>query len=93
MMPKFDEDDFERLKNQTLQGIEVNKKEPSFLADQAYAKLLYGTDNSFSYSGSGTTETVNNITLDDVKQLYAATYSPKAASVVAVSDLSKKAFQ
>lgn len=91
MMPKFDEEDFERLKNQTLQIIEVSKKEPSFLADQAYAKLLYGAENSFSYSENGTTETVNNITLDDVKQLYATTYSPKAASVVAVSDLSKKA--
>ena len=90
MMPKFDEDDFERVKNQTLQSIEVGKKEPANVAGLVYSKLLYGDKNSFAYNGNGTTASVNEISLDDVKQRYADTYSAKAGSIVAVSDLSRK---
>jgi len=50
---------------------------------------MYGADNPTAYANSGTEESVENITLDDVKAFYADYYSPKIASVIAVSDLDK----
>ncbi len=91
MEPKFDEADFDRIKANTLQGIRQAKKQPSQTASEVFNKMMYGTDNNFSFSNAGTEETLPNITLDDVKAFYAENYSPKAASIVAVSDLGKSA--
>ena len=88
--PAFTEEDFKRLKDQTLEGIEQSKKQAAATASNVNRYLLYGKNNSFAYPGSGTTETVNNITLDDVKDYYATRYSSKIADVIAVSDLSAK---
>src|SRR5690606_577964 len=87
--PAFAEEDFERLKNQTLQSIEQRKTEASTVADNAFNLLLLGRDNSSAYPRIGLKETVERITLDDVKAFYENAYSPAAASIVAVSDLSE----
>ena len=91
LQPKFDEDDFERVKAQTLQAIRQGKKQPATTAATVYQMLLYGKDNSFSYLNIGTEESVVELTLDDVKGFYADNYSPTIASVVAVSDQTQDA--
>jgi len=87
--PKFDEADFARLKAQTIEGIKQAKKRPGSVATNLFNRKMYGDDNAISWSNLGTIETVNNITLDDVKKFYADNYSASVASVIAVSDLSK----
>ncbi len=85
--PAFAEADFNRLKAQTLQGIEQSKTNASATADVVYDLLLFGRDNNFAYRDLGLTETVSAITLDNVKAFYADNYSASIASIVAVSDL------
>ena len=87
LKPKFDPADFARVKSQTLQLIEHSKKEAAVTANNAYSKLLFGEENAFAYPDIGTEATVAAITLDDVKAFYAEHYSPRIASIVAVSDL------
>jgi zinc protease len=89
LQPKFDPDDFARLKEQTIQGIRQGKTQPATIAAVAYQMLLFGENNSFAYMNAGTEETVSKLTLDDVKAFYAANYSPKISSIVAVSDQPK----
>ncbi|MEO0981773.1 MAG: pitrilysin family protein [Pseudomonadota bacterium] len=84
--PAFAEADFERLKNQTLQSIEQSKTSPSATVGTVYSLLLYGRDNAFAYRDAGLVETVDAITLDDVRAFYNARYSAAVASIVAVSD-------
>jgi zinc protease len=91
LQPKFDEDDFERVKAQTLQAIRQGKTQPATTAATVYQMLLYGKDNSFSYLNIGTEESVVELTLDDIKGFYADNYSPKIASIVAVSDQAQEA--
>ena len=87
--PKFDEDDFDRVKAQTLQGIEAGKKNAATTATNVFRKLIYGSNNAFAWPGSGVADTVAAITLDDVKTYYAAHYTPDAANMIAVGDLSQ----
>jgi len=87
--PAFAAEDFERLKDQTLQGIEQRKDQAAAVADDAFDLLLFGTNNSAAYSGAGRTDTVSRITLDDVRTFYETTYSPVTASIVAVSDIAE----
>jgi len=86
LQPKFDSDDFERVKSQTLQSIEHNKTQAAVTAAAVFQQLLFGKNNSFSYVNIGTAETVSKLTLADVRQFYADYYSPKIASIIAVSD-------
>jgi len=76
-----------------LQGIKANKKEAGITASNLFNKLMYGTDNPTAFANTGTEETVENITLDDVKTFYANHYSPKIASIIAVSDLNESAMK
>lgn len=85
--PAFAEADFERLKAQTLQGIEVSKTEPAVTASNVFTAQLYGTDNAWAHPDEGRTDTVKAITLDDVKAFYADRYGANVASVLVVSDL------
>ena len=86
LQPAFDEQDFERVKAQTLQTIRQSKTRPAATAEEIYQLLLFGADNSFSYLNIGAEETVSALTLDDVKAFYTTHYSPVISSIVAVSD-------
>jgi len=90
MSPKFADEDFQRLKKQQIEGIKFSQKEAAVTATDVFSKLLFGTDNSFAYQNSGTIESVNNLTLDDVTAFYASNYGPKSADITVVSDLSSK---
>jgi zinc protease len=91
LQPKFDEADFARVRDQTLQSIRHGKTQPATTAATVYQMLLFGRDNSFSYLNIGTEESVVGLTLDDIKAFYRANYSPKIASIVAVSDVPRDA--
>ena len=89
MKPSFNDEDFNRLKAQTIEGIKQSKKDAGSLAWDAFYRKLYGDDNPVAWGGSGTLDTVNATTLEDFKDFYAANYSPKIASIIAVSDLNQ----
>ncbi|MBJ6117964.1 insulinase family protein [Pontibacter sp. BT310] len=88
--PKFAQDDFDRLKKQQLEGIANQSTQPTAIANNVYYKLLYGEGHIEAISTSGTAETVNSITLDDVKQFYKASFSPSVSNLVVVGDISEK---
>lgn len=87
--PAFDTADFTRLQAQTLQGIKNAKSQPAATANAVYNKILYGDKNAFAYPDAGTEDTVQNITLEDVKGFYDQNFSAAVTSVIAVSDLSE----
>ncbi len=87
LSPKFAPEDFARVKGRYAQIIEHNKKEAATTANDVYQLLLFGTDNSFAYADVGTKTTIANLTLDDVKAFHAEHYSPRIASIIAVSDM------
>jgi zinc protease len=87
--PRFDPQEFERLKNQTLQSIEQTKKQPAASADVAFQLLLMGDQNPVAYLNLGTADTVAKLTLEDVKGFYGTYYAPSIAKLVVVSDLSQ----
>ena len=88
--PSFDSDDFDRLKNQQMEGIKANLKDPSGIANLVFNRLMYGDEHIYSVPNSGIEETVENITLDDVKNFYKSYYSPSVSELVVVGDVSQK---
>jgi zinc protease len=88
--PRFDQADFERNKKQTIEGIKSSESDPASIASFVYDKLIYGDNHIFSVPSSGLTETVENITLDDVKAFYKNYYSPSVGELVVVGDISSE---
>jgi len=72
LQPAFTEEDFERLKDQTIEALLASRKTPNGLADRAINAVLYGPTHPLSYPQDGLPSTVEAITLDDVKAYYAA---------------------
>lgn len=89
LMPGFKVEDFERVKQQTLQGLKHSQSNPNYLANTGFAKLLYGDKNALGVDASGTVDTVAALTLDDIKAFYQAQYKAGNAQVVAVSSAPK----
>ena len=87
LRPAFKEEDFVRMKERVLQGLQQQAKTPSSLARRARDLILFGEKNRVSLPDEGTLHTVQNITLDDVKAFYAKYYSPSKASIVVVGNL------
>ena len=85
--PKFDVADFERLKKQQIEGLKNAKKNASPMATEIFSKLVFGYDNSFAHSNSGTIATVEKLTIEDVKAFYKANYGPENADVIVVSNI------
>jgi zinc protease len=69
-MPKFDSEDFDLVKKEQLDGITNQLTQATAIANNVYAKLLYGTGFNLSLPANGNAETVSSITLDDVKNYY-----------------------
>ncbi|GAA4880664.1 pitrilysin family protein [Ferrimonas pelagia] len=87
--PAFDPADFNRVKQQQLQGLQQQANDPNWLASAAWARLVFGADNPQGVPAEGLVETVEALTLDDVKAFYAEQFQAGNASIVAVGDLTQ----
>lgn len=88
--PKFTEQSFNRIKQQTLQGLRQQKSRPAVVANNVFAKLNYGSNNILGISEDGTEETVKNITLQDIQNYYNHYMTSVGAKVVVVGDITQQ---
>jgi zinc protease len=88
--PKFNEDDFDRLQKQFIQGQKNAKAQPAAIASQVFAKLNYGPNHIFGISESGTEETIKNISLQDIENYYKNYMTSVDAKVVIVGDIKQE---
>ncbi|WP_236668970.1 M16 family metallopeptidase [Hymenobacter rubidus] len=85
--PRFDAEDFDRVKKQTLELIANQNTQPVTIANKTYNRLLYGPNDVMSIASSGTAATVASLTLDDVKQFYQQNYAPNVSFLTVVGDV------
>jgi zinc protease len=88
--PRWDEKEFARIKDETVELISRQKTDPSTVATNVFNKLIYGNDNILSNSTMGTVESVNSITIEDLKNYYDSNFAPEFASITIAGDVSEK---
>ena len=88
--PSFPDADFKRLQTQQLSGIQNEKKSPQSMVMRVMPTLLYGENHPYAMpmSGSGEENTVNSITLDDIKGFHGRWLRPNNATLVVTGDIS-----
>jgi zinc protease len=86
--PRWDVKEFDLLKQSTISQIRQQEANPNAIAQNQYNLLIYGKDNIRSRNILGTVESVNSITLDDLKAFY-NNLSPSISRMHVVGALDK----
>ena len=86
--PKFTEENFKAEKDKLIENIKSSQSSASAIASRVSSALAYGKDHPF---GQVTTvESVKDITLDDIKNMYRNYFVPKNAYMVVVGDIKSR---
>ena len=75
-----------RTRNNIIQA----EAQPGRVAGLLFNKLLYGTNNILGYNTRGTKESINKITLNDLKTYYENNFSPNITKILIAGNVSKE---
>ncbi len=88
--PRWDEKELARLKKETIEGINRGKANPSYISFNVFNNLVYGDDHIFGTPVPGTLETVDKISIGDLKEYYNSYFSPSVSHAAIVGDISRE---
>ena len=86
--PVFSEEEFDAEKAKLIEGIKSNEKNTPAITSLVSSALTYGTNHP--YGQFETVESVESVTLEDVKNEYAKQFVPERAYLVIVGDIKPK---
>lgn len=84
--PSFPEEEFDRIIQTTKSGLAFQKSDPNTISSNVGNAVLYGKYHS--YGEFTTEESVDAITLDDVRSYYEKFYFPNRTYLIVVGDIS-----
>ncbi|HEX9825799.1 MAG TPA: pitrilysin family protein [Flavobacteriaceae bacterium] len=87
--PRWDEEELKRIKLSTINSIKRNAANPNVVARNVGNKLLYGEKHMFAHPISGTEESVETITMDDLKAFYEKNFSPSVSKFHIVGNINQ----
>jgi predicted Zn-dependent peptidase len=85
LQPALSTDELEKIRKQTLSGIESSKDDADAISGNVVKKLVYGA--SHPYGEMMTTKTVNTVSIADVKTFLNTYWIPNAAYLIFVGDI------
>ncbi|MGL6162028.1 M16 family metallopeptidase [Microbulbifer sp.] len=93
--PAFSEEEIERKRGRWLAGIQQEKTKPIQMALRSLPPLLYGEDHAYGvpFTGSGTEDSIQSLTRDDLVQYHETWLRPDNATLVAVGDITMDALK
>jgi zinc protease len=86
LYPAFAREDFERVKSRTVISLRDDVDSPDSYLQRLQEKVAY-TGHPYANSPRGTAETVNNLTLEDVRKYHAQMMETSRLLLVVVGDL------
>lgn len=90
LQPRWDEEQFGLVKSRMSNNIKRNQASPEYLAGVALNKLVYGDNHILAIPEGGTIESIESISMDDLKEYYHKTISPSVARMHVVGQLNQE---
>ena len=86
--PAFKQDEIDKLRGRWIAGIAQEKANPVQLALRLLPPEIYGTDHAYGvpFTGSGTVESINSLTRQDLVQFHDSWMRPDNATIFVVGD-------
>ena len=85
LQPALSSEELEKIRKQTLSGIESSKDDADAISGNVVKKLVYGATHP--YGEIATTKTVNQVSIEDVKSFLNTYWLPNAAYLIFVGDI------
>lgn len=85
--PSFPETELEKIKKQTLSGLQAQKDNPNAIASLVSQVLVYGKDHP--YGEPTTEETVEKVNIEMIKNYYKTYFKPNISYLAIVGDINK----
>jgi len=80
--PRFDEGEFDRLREERLADILQSRSEPGRLAEEWFLHAVYADDSPYARLSAGTPETVEPLTVEQAQTHHARHWRPDRAHLV-----------
>ena len=88
LSPNFTQEEFDKEKEKLIEGLKTQEKSVAVVAGRVENVLVYGKNNpSGEYLSE---ETINNVSLSDIKANYASYFVPENAYLVIIGDVKFK---
>ena len=84
---RFPETEVKRVRTEQLGEIEQRKSDPRSLASDQAIRFMYGAEATYGRSALGNVETVQRLTVGDVRSFYHDRYAPGTAALILVGAL------
>jgi len=85
--PAFSNDELNKIKKETISGLQANKEDADAIAGNVRSALRYGKDHP--YGELITEETVSRIDLEACKKYYSSYFKPNVAYLAIVGDINR----
>ena len=85
----FPHDELERVRKERLIDLKRVADNPSSIAMRASRALLYGPETVYGHPLSGTEQSVESITRDELATHFATSYTPENSTLIVVGDVTK----
>lgn len=89
LQPRWDTKEFDLIKQSTLSQITQQKADPNSIARNEFKKLIYGKESILANNRIGTENSVNSITIADLKNYYTKNMAPTVSDFQIVGAISK----
>lgn len=86
--PSFPEEEFDKLKTQTISGITIGKDDASQMSNNASSVVTYGADHP--YGEIPTEESISLTTVEDCRKYYENYFHPNISYLIFVGDITPK---
>ena len=87
--PRWDEDEYARLRRELDTRLTDREANAGAISALVFSRLVYGDAHAFGTPAIGTPDTVGGITLDDLRQYFAANLSPSIAAFHVAGDVAQ----
>lgn len=91
LKPRWDEAEFKLAKQTIHSQIQQQKANPNSIAQNEFRKLIYGENHILSHNNLGSEQSVEKITLEDLKAYYNSNLSPRISKFFVAGDLNQEA--
>jgi len=88
--PRWDSSEFVMAQTRTKNSIIQAEAQPRFVGYQQFNKLLYGANHIFGYNSKGTRESIDKITINDLKSYCDNNFSPSVTKIQVAGNVSKE---
>ncbi len=93
LQPRWDSLAFELAKTRTINGLKRNSIDPTYLGSRALSRLVLGENNIYATDVAGTVESVQAMTMDQLREFYEKSISPSVARFLVVGAIDQPAVE